>query len=75
MAMAHAHLVAALPNARMVEVCMIQGSLQWDILAEKPVIQDGWLILPEQPGLGVELAAGITDRYPYIEVITLSRSK
>ena len=32
MAMANAHLVAALPNPRVLEVCMIQGPLQWGIL-------------------------------------------
>ena len=59
--------MAALPNPRVVELCMIQGPLQWGILAEKPAIEDGWLILPDKPGLGVELAEGLEERYPYIE--------
>jgi len=67
MAMANAHLVAALPNPRVLEVCMIQGPLQWDILAEKPVIEDGWLVFPDKPGLGVELAENLEERFPYIE--------
>jgi len=67
MAMANAHLVAALPNPRFVELCMIQGPLQWAILAEKPTIKDGWLVLPDQPGLGVELAKDLEERFPYIE--------
>ena len=33
MAVAHAHLVAALPHPRVLELCMIQGPLQWGILA------------------------------------------
>ena len=41
MAMANAHLVAALPNPRVLELCRIQGPLQWGILAEKPLIRDG----------------------------------
>jgi L-alanine-DL-glutamate epimerase-like enolase superfamily enzyme len=67
MTVANAHLVAALPNPRVLELCMIQGPLQWAILAEKPVIQDGWLELPEKPGLGVELAQSLQERFPYIE--------
>jgi L-alanine-DL-glutamate epimerase-like enolase superfamily enzyme len=67
MCTAHAHYVAALPNPRVLELCMIQGPLQWGILAEPPVIEDGWLLLPDKPGLGVELAEDLEERYPYIE--------
>jgi L-alanine-DL-glutamate epimerase-like enolase superfamily enzyme len=67
MAMANAHLVAALPNPRVLELCMIQGPLQWGILAEKPVIESGWLVLPDKPGLGVELADDLEGCFPYIE--------
>jgi L-alanine-DL-glutamate epimerase-like enolase superfamily enzyme len=78
MCMAHAHLMAAQPlqlraqgdagrHHNLVELCLIQGPLQWDILAEPPAIVDGWLHLPDRPGLGVELAAGLEAHYPYIE--------
>ena len=67
MCMEHAHAVAALPNPRVLELCMIQGPLQWDILKEKPTIQDGWLLLPDKPGLGVELAEDLEACFPYIE--------
>ena len=67
MAMAHAHYVAALPQPLVLEICQIQGPLQWAILAEKPVIEDGYLVLPDKPGLGVELAEDLEARFPYIE--------
>ena len=67
MTMANAHLVAAIPNPRVLEVCMIQGPLQWEILAEKPVIRDGYLEFPDKPGLGVDLAPDLEERFPYIE--------
>jgi len=67
MAMANAHLVAALPNPRLLEMNMIQGLLQWGILAEKPKIEDGSLVLPDKPGFGVELAEHLEERFPYIE--------
>jgi len=67
MAMAHAHYVAALPQPLMLEICQIQGPLQWAILADKPVIEDGHLALPDKPGLGVELAPDLEEQFPYIE--------
>ncbi len=76
MAMAHAHLLAALPNPRMLELCMIQGPLQWAILAEPPRLEQGHLWLPPRPGLGVALAENLTQRFPYIEghyAITVER--
>jgi L-alanine-DL-glutamate epimerase-like enolase superfamily enzyme len=67
MAMANAHLVAALPKPRVLELCMHQGPLQWEMLASPPAIQDGWLALPTRPGLGVELAPDAEQRFPFIE--------
>lgn len=76
MAVENAHLVAALPNPRVLEVCMIQGPLQWDIFAEKPPIHNGWLELPDKPGLGVALGENLEARFPYVEghyAITVER--
>jgi len=67
MTMANAHFVASLPKPKLLELCMIQGPLQWEILKEKPKIEDGWLILPDKPGLGVDLADDLEKRFPYIE--------
>lgn len=67
MAAENGHLVAALPRPRVLELCTIQGPLQWDILARRPSIEAGWLRLPEGGGLGVDLAEGLSERYPYIE--------
>jgi L-alanine-DL-glutamate epimerase-like enolase superfamily enzyme len=67
MTMANAHLVAALPDPKVLELCMIQGPLQWDILRDPPVIEDGHLVLPDAPGLGVNLSDDLEERFPYIE--------
>jgi len=67
MTMANAHLVAALPHPRVLELCMIQGPLQWEILAQQPAIVDGWLELPARAGLGVDLSPDVATRFPYIE--------
>ena len=67
MGMANAHLVAALPEPKVLELNMFQGPLQWEILKEKPLIEEGYLELPDRPGLGVELADDLEERFPYID--------
>lgn len=67
MCMAHAHLVAAIPNIAIVELCQHQGPLQWGIVDRKPDFVDGHLLLPDRPGLGVELAENVATRFPHVE--------
>ena len=67
MTMANAHYVAALPRPHSLELCMIQGPLQWAILAAPPRIADGKLEIPKQPGLGVDLSPHLAVRFPYLE--------
>lgn len=67
MGLANGHAVAALPNGRALELCAIQGPLQWEILAERPPIEDGSLIIGDRPGLGGEIARGLQERFPYID--------
>ena len=67
MCVEHAHYVAALPNPRVLELCMIQGPLQWAILKDKPEIVDGYLLLPDKPGLGVAIVDDLEEQFPYIE--------
>lgn len=67
MAMANGHFVAALPNPKVLELCMIQGPLQWGILADPPALDDGYLHLPDRPGLGVTLSPTVATDFPYVE--------
>jgi L-alanine-DL-glutamate epimerase-like enolase superfamily enzyme len=46
---------------------MIQGPLQWGIVKERPAVKEGRLLLPDRPGLGVEPADDIEERFPYVE--------
>ena len=34
---------------------------------ENPVIENGWLVFPDKPGLGVDLADDLEEKFPYIE--------
>ena len=65
MVVASAHFASSLSNPQFVEMCMVQGPLQWDILKEYP-IKSG-VISIEGPGLGVNLADNLTKKFPYIE--------
>ena len=78
MGLANGHCVSALPTPHrlpshlgfppnVLELCMIQGPLQWDILADPPSIDSGWLVFPDRPGLGVDLASDLEERFPYLE--------
>ncbi|HEX4212582.1 MAG TPA: mandelate racemase/muconate lactonizing enzyme family protein [Candidatus Dormibacteraeota bacterium] len=67
MTLAHAHYVAALPHPHVLEMCMVQGPLQWEILADPPLPADGTLTLPRRPGLGVRLARDLEARFPHVE--------
>lgn len=67
MAMANAHAVAALPNAPMVEECMVQGPLKWDVLVGGNPLADGRIELGDAPGFGVEIIPDLEERFPYVE--------
>lgn len=67
MAMANAHAVAALPNASMVEDCMVQGPLKWGVVKGGSRVANGRIELGSEPGFGVEVIDDLAERFPYIE--------
>ncbi len=67
MLMANAHAVAALPNAPMVEECMVQGPLRWGIAPGGSPVKDGTVSVLRSPGLGVDLIEDLEEQYPYVE--------
>ncbi|WP_435748340.1 mandelate racemase/muconate lactonizing enzyme family protein [Microbacterium sp. PMB16] len=67
MALANAHAVAALPNASMLEECMVQGPLKWDSLVAGSPVVAGAIGLGDAPGFGVEVIDDLETRFPYIE--------
>ena len=60
----HLHLVAATPNATWVELFPDAKVLNFMRLLKKSVeVRDGELVLPKEPGLGIELDAKVVERY------------
>lgn len=63
------HLAAAIPNFEVMEMCPAPG--EWEKIQQeitKPfVIENGYMLLPEGPGLGMELRDDILETAPYHE--------
>ena len=53
--MACAHLGAAIPNFGVLEYHALEVDWWDDLLVGSPLIQDGYLAVPDSPGLGIEL--------------------
>ncbi len=65
--MAHAHLVAAIPNRVMLEVQQINNPLMSE-LVDNPIPTDqGFVDLSDRPGLGIELDLDAVRRYPFVD--------
>lgn len=67
MAMANANAVAALPNAPMVEECMVQGPLKWGVVRGGTPVVRGAIDLTDRVGLGIDLIDDLTEVYPPVE--------
>jgi L-alanine-DL-glutamate epimerase-like enolase superfamily enzyme len=63
---ANAHLLAAVPNRFLLETNMTANPLKEGLFKEKLVVKNGYLDIPDKPGLGVELIEGLAEQYPYI---------
>jgi L-alanine-DL-glutamate epimerase-like enolase superfamily enzyme len=63
---ANAHLLAAIPNRFLLETNMTPNPLKEELFKDKLAVKDGYLDIPDKPGLGVELIEGLAEQYPYI---------
>ncbi len=63
---ANAHLLAAIPNRFLLESNMTANPLKEGLFKEKLAVKNGYLDIPDKPGLGVELIEGLAEQYPYI---------
>ena len=63
---ANAHLAAASPNFLVLECIQDWGGFHADILVNRLRVEDGRMILPTDPGLGVELNEDVARAHPYV---------
>src|SRR5262245_5572062 len=57
------HFVAALPNSHYFEYCVEQGPLRQTLTKQKFPVMDGDIVVPEEPGLGVDLNDDVVAKY------------
>ena len=62
----NAHLVAGVPSGHMCEFFMYPNDFRYGLLKEPPRPVDGYITLPDTPGLGVELIDDPAARFPHI---------
>ena len=63
---ANAHLMAAIPNRFLLESNMTPNPFKEGLFKETLAVKDGYLDIPDKPGLGVEIQEGLAEQYPYI---------
>ncbi|ABU59892.1 mandelate racemase/muconate lactonizing enzyme family protein [Roseiflexus castenholzii] len=57
------HFLAALPNAPLLEYCVEQSPLRQTLTRETFPVVDGWVAVPQEPGLGITLDEEVIARY------------
>jgi len=63
--LANLHTIACLSNALIVEYSQAYNPLRQSLLVRPLQFEDGELLLPEVPGLGVDITSEVIERYPY----------
>jgi galactonate dehydratase len=59
-------IAASIPNFAIQEYRAIESNSPAGQMVEEPLeLSGGFLVVPETPGIGVSLSAGIADRFPY----------
>ncbi len=57
------HFSAALPNTHYFEYCVEQGALRQTLTKQRFPVVDGEIAVPEEPGLGVEVAEAVVAKH------------
>jgi len=63
---ANGNLAAGIPNLMMLESNQTFNPLRTDLFKEPLVPKDGYLVLPDKPGFGVEVIDDAEKRFPFI---------
>lgn len=57
------HFLAALPNSSLLEYCVEQGALRQTLTRQSFPVVDGYVAVPQEPGLGIDLDEAVVERY------------
>lgn len=60
---ANLQIVAAIRNAPLLEYCVEDSPLRWELAEESFPVEDGRVTIPDRPGLGVTLDRDAVERY------------
>jgi len=64
--MQNIHCGFAAPNTLVLEIPPDFGPLHSELLGDSFMMQDGYVLPPTQPGLGIRLTNNIKDRFPFV---------
>ncbi len=64
--MGNAHFVAGIPNRKMIEYNINFNPLHTEVFKEPLVVVNGYMDVPDKPGLGMELAPDLEKKFPYV---------
>jgi L-alanine-DL-glutamate epimerase-like enolase superfamily enzyme len=57
------HFLAAIPNAFALEYCVAESPLRWETTVQKFAHVDGFVDVPQAPGLGIDLNPETVEKY------------
>jgi len=63
---AHLHLLSSIPNALICEYQQIANPLREALFIESLKMENGYLIVPDTPGLGICINEKILNKFPYL---------
>ena len=64
---ANAHFVAAIPNRVILETQYIDNAMLTDLVDNPIPVHQGYIDVPERPGLGIELNMDAVKSHPFTE--------
>jgi len=64
--MQNIHCGFACPNTRILEVAPAYGPLHSELIGDSLQLQNGYVLPPSKPGLGIELNENIINKFPFI---------
>jgi len=64
--MQNIHCGFAASNTAILEIAPAFGPLHSEVVGDSFVMRDGWVLPPEQPGLGIQLTEKTKERFPFV---------